>query len=170
MKIAFVVGHTPYSKGAYSQTLGSSEWDLFNLYFDKFKAVGDVFVHDNKLGYTSRQKEMANKTRDYDLVFELHFNASNGSAKGCEALYYHRNETARKICFAFCEHYTDLTGAKNRGTKALNDASDRGFGFVYYQKPTAIILEPFFGDNAEDCEMFNIDLFIDAIKYASSNF
>ena len=62
MKIAFVVGHTPYSKGAYSERLGSSEWDLFNLYFDKFKAVGDVFIHDNKLGYTSRQKEMATKT------------------------------------------------------------------------------------------------------------
>ena len=27
------------------------------------------------LGYTSRQKEMAKKTRDFDIVFELHFNA-----------------------------------------------------------------------------------------------
>ena len=113
---------------------------------------------------------MANKTRDYDLVFELHFNAANTKAKGCEALYYHRNETARKICFAFCDKYTELTGAKNRGTKALNDANDRGFGFVYYQKPTAIILEPFFGDNTEDCNLFNIDLFIDAIKYSIDNF
>lgn len=170
MKIAFIVGHTPYSKGAFSKTLDSYEWDFYNLYFDKFNEVGDVFIHDNDNGYTSRQKEMANKTRDYDLVFELHFNAANTKAKGCEALYYHRNETARKICFAFCDKYTELTGAKNRGTKALNDTNDRGFGFVYYQKPTAIILEPFFGDNTEDCNLFNIDLFIDAIKYSIDNF
>ena len=170
MKIAFIVGHTPYSKGAYSDYFNSSEWDLFNSYFDWFKEVGDVFIHDNNLGYTSRQKEMATKTREYDLVFELHFNASNGKAKGCEALHYHRNETARKICFAFCEKYTELTGAKNRGTKALNDGSDRGFGFVYYQKPTAIILEPFFGDNKEDCNKFSIDAFLDSIKYAVNNF
>lgn len=170
MKIAFIVGHTPYSKGAFSKTLDSYEWDFYNLYFDKFNEVGDVFIHDNDNGYTSRQKEMANKTRDYDLVFELHFNAANTKAKGCEALYYHRNETARKICFAFCDKYRELTGAKNRGTKALNDANDRGFGFVYYQKPTAIILEPFFGDNTEDCNLFNIDLFIDAIKYSIDNF
>lgn len=170
MKIAFIVGHTPYSKGAFSKTLDVYEWDFYNLYFNKFNEVGDVFIHDNDKGYTSRQKEMANKTRDYDLVFELHFNAANTKAKGCEALYYHRNETARKICFAFCDKYTELTGAKNRGTKALNDANDRGFGFVYYQKPTAIILEPFFGDNTEDCNLFNIDLFIDAIKYSIDNF
>ena len=170
MKIAFIVGHTPFSKGAFSKILDSYEWDFYNLYFDRFNEMGDVFIHDNKLGYTSRQKEMATKTRDYDLVFELHFNASNGTAHGCEALHYHRNETARKICFAFCEKYTELTGAKNRGTKALNDGSDRGFGFVYYQKPTAIILEPFFGDNKEDCNKFSIDAFLDSIKYAVNNF
>jgi N-acetylmuramoyl-L-alanine amidase len=170
MKIALVVGHTPYSKGAFSEYFNSSEFDFYNSHFERLNEIGDVFIHDNDLGYTSRQKAMASKTRDYDVVFEIHFNASNGSAQGCEALYYHRNETARKICFAFCQNYTDLTGVKNRGTKALNDAGDRGFGFVYNQKPTAIILEPFFGDNKKDCEMFNIDVFVDAIKYAVNNF
>jgi len=170
MKIGFVIGHTPFNKGAYSKYLNSSEWDFYNSFFDKLNAVGNVFIHDNDYGYTSRQKEMAKKTRDFDIVFELHFNASNGSAHGCEALHYHLNETAKKICVAFCEDYTCQTGAKNRGAKKLVNSGDRGYGFVYYQKPTAIILEPFFGDNIEDCKRFNIDIFISSIKHALNNF
>ena len=170
MKIAFIVGHTPFNKGAFSKYLNSNEWDFYNSFFDKLNAVGDVFIHDNDLGYTSRQKEMSKKTRDFDIVFELHFNASNGSAHGCEALHYHLNETAEKICIAFCEDYTSQTGAKNRGAKKLSNKNDRGFGFVNYQKPTAIILEPFFGDNIEDCKRFNIDIFTSSIKHALNNF
>ena len=97
MGIAFVIGHTPYSKGAFSKYFNSSEWDFYNKYFTKINAVGNVFVHDNDLGYTSRQKEMSKKTRDFDIVFELHFNASNGTAHGCEALHYHLNDTAKKL-------------------------------------------------------------------------
>jgi len=41
----------------------------------------------------------------------------------------------------------------------LKDGS-RGFGFVQKQKPTALILEPFFGSNVEDCQKF------DLVKYA----
>lgn len=170
MGIAFVIGHTPYSKGAFSKYFNSTEWDLYNSYFDKFKVVGDVFIHDNDLGYTSRQKEMAKKTREFDIVFEIHFNASNGSANGCEALHYNHNETAQKICNKFCEDYTSQTGAKNRGAKKLSNSGDRGYGFVYYQKPTAIILEPFFGDNIEDCKKFDIDIFLSSIKHAINNF
>ena len=148
MGIAFVIGHTPYSKGAFSKYFNSSEWDFYNKYFTKINAVGNVFVHDNDLGYTSRQKEMAKKTRDFDIVFELHFNASNWTAHGCEALHYHLNDTAKKISEVFCEDYTKQTGAKNRGAKKLSNSGDRGYGFVSCQKPTAIILEPFFGDSA----------------------
>jgi len=170
MGIAFVIGHTPYSKGAFSKYFNSSEWDFYNKYFTKINSVGNVFVHDNDLGYTSRQKEMAKKTKDFDIVFELHFNASNGTANGCEALHYHLNETAEKISEVFCEDYTRQTGAKNRGAKKLSNSGDRGYGFVSCQKPTAIILEPFFGDNIEDCKKFDIDVFISSIKYAINNF
>lgn len=170
MGIAFVIGHTPYSKGAFSKYFNSSEWDLYNSYFDKFSSIGNVFIHDNDYGYTTRQKEMAKKTREFDIVFEIHFNAANGSAHGCEALYYNLNETAKKISEAFCEDYTRQTGAKNRGAKRLKNSNERGYGFVSYQKPTAIILEPFFGDNIEDCKRFDIDIFISSIKHAINNF
>ena len=35
MGIAFVIGHTPYSKGAFSKYFNSSEWDFYNKYFTK---------------------------------------------------------------------------------------------------------------------------------------
>ena len=48
MGIAFIIGHTPFSKGAFSGYFNSSEWDFYNKYFTKLKAVGNVFIHDNR--------------------------------------------------------------------------------------------------------------------------
>ena len=38
--------------------------------------------------------------------------------------------------------------------------------FVFNQKPNAIILEPFFGDNLEDCLSFNINTMLRALNNA----
>ena len=170
MKTAFIIGHTPYSKGAFSNYFNDYEFNFWSSFIPKFEDIGDVFIHDNKLGYTSRQKEMAKKTRNYDLVLELHFNAANELANGCEALYYYRNEKSRKLCEVFCSDFTQRTGIKNRGAKRLVDASDRGYGFVYNQKPAAIILEPFFGDNKKDCNLFAIDDFLSSVKVMIKSF
>ncbi len=164
MKTAFVIGHTPYGKGAFSKHLKKYEFDFYLSFKDDLEKMGDVFVHDNNLGYTSRQKAMGKNTKEYDLVFELHFNAANGKAGGCEALHYFRNDKASLVCDFFCESFCEKTGIKNRGGKELSNAEQRGYGFVYYQKPTAIILEPFFGDNENDCEKFNSESLLKTIK------
>lgn len=170
MKVAFIIGHNPYSKGAFSNYFNDFEFDFWSSFSSNLESFGDVFIHDNKLGYTSRQKEMAKKTRDYDLVFELHFNAANKLAHGCEALYYYANEKSRKLCESFCSDFTQRTGIKNRGAKRLVDKTERGFGFVYYQKPAAVILEPFFGDNEVDCSLFSIDDFVKSLKKVINDF
>lgn len=167
MRIAFVIGHTKLSKGAYSSYFELMEYDFWKQFECDLKKVGDVFFHNYLIhGYTSKQKSIAKKTKDYDVVFELHFNSANTRANGCEALYFYTNNQTKRISQDFCDKYTSLTGARNRGAKELYNKEQRGFGFVKEQKASAIILEPFFGDNLLDSARFDIDKFLKAVKYA----
>lgn len=165
LKIAFVVGHTSFSKGKYSEYFKRKEFTFWKGFECELKEIGDVFYHNSlNFSYTSRQKEMSKKTRNYDLVFELHFNSFNTTTSGCEAFYFLGNKQTRKIASNFCRHYSLLSKTRNRGEKSLWNKSQNGFGFVKEQKPNAILLEPFFGDNENDCKCFNINNFILSIK------
>lgn len=164
-KFAFVIGHTPFAdKGAYSETLQKTEFELFKKFADSYlQELGDVFVHDSSISsYTQRQKDTAQKTKDYQYTFELHFNAAGIQANGAESLYYYKNEKSKKISEKFCELMKLKMNIKSRGAKPLKDG-DRGFGFVYYQKPTALVLEPFFGSSPEDCEKFDTQKYKEVI-------
>lgn len=164
-KVAFIIGHTKFSQGAYSKTFGKTEYQFYNDLKPRLQLLGDVFTHNPLIpSYTKRQINTAKKTANYDLVIELHFNSFDGIAKGVEALYYYNSLIANKTADKFCEEYSFLTGVKNRIAKGLSDKSQRGFGFVKYQKPVAILLEPFFGDNPFDCMKYNEDLFLNAIE------
>jgi len=165
MKVAFVIGHHKLSKGAFSKWFQRKEYDFWKGFECELKEVGDVFYHDQFIfGYNSRQRAMAKKTKDYDVVFEVHFNSFKGETQGCEALYYHTNEKTKDICDKFCFVYSSLSDGNSRGSKPLSNDKQRGFGFVYYQRTNAVILEPFFGDNYTDCSKFEINKFIDAVK------
>ena len=172
-KFAFVIGHTSKDKGAFSTFLQVSEFDLFKEFANKhLSEIGDIFLHDETItGYTQRQADTATKTTSYEYVFELHFNAATPAAEGCEALYYTGNTKAQRIAEKFCSLMVHFLDMKNRGAKSLN-ASDRGFGFVSKQKPTALILEPFFGSNEDDCRNFKQDKYkkviFDLIEYINT--
>jgi N-acetylmuramoyl-L-alanine amidase len=161
MRVAIVIGHHMFAKGVFSRWFGKSEFDFFWSMKEDFKKMGfDVYRHNPLIpSYTMRQRVMAKKTRSYDLVIELHFNASNGKAKGCECLYYFNSYEGEKLSQFLCNTYSMLTGCFNRGAKPLY-SKDRGYGFVSSQKPTAVLFEPFFGDNDMDCIRFNKDKFL----------
>ena len=165
MKVAIVIGHTKKDKGAYSEHLKISEWDLFKQVIEKDLLLDvDMFLHDPEISsYTKRQELTAKNTQFYDLVFECHFNAANTKAQGCEALYYHGSKSGKNIATKFVEIWSKETGIKNRGAKPLN-VGDNGYGFVMKTKGTAVLLEPFFGDNANDCDKWNADVFVKVIK------
>jgi len=164
MKIAFVIGHTEKDKGAFSTTLNKSEWDLFKD-IKELEEIGDVIVHDKSISsYKARQENTAkHKTKDYDIVFELHFNAANGKAQGCEALYYKGSFESMSIASDFCKIWGEKTGIKIRGAKSL-DVGSRGYEFVQSTKGVAVLLEPFFGDNIEDCQKWSSEKFIETLK------
>ena len=155
MKIAFVVGHHEKAKGANSPHFNKKEWDFYNevlSYIDK----ANVFYHDSEIGgYVTRIKDTASRLNkeNFDLVVCLHFNASrNHTATGCETLYYYRSGKGKAYVAKFSEVVHDWTGLRNRGVRALMNVQDRGFAAVYYPKAPTILIEPFFGDNKNDCK------------------
>ena len=153
MKVAFVIGHNKNSKGAYSKELGFSEWDYWNdFYINELCNLGELFNHSLSSSYTSRQKAMADITKYYDLVFELHFNAGSSSANGVEALIYSGNNKMKIISELYCKLMNEKFSLKNRGCK--EKSSGNGFGFLKHTKGDAILLEPFFGSNKSDCKKY----------------
>lgn len=164
MKIAIVVGHHRLSKGAKSIYL-PSEWDLMKEVAENLKDVADVFYHNPNIGgYGARQRAMGKRTANYDIVFELHYNAASPQANGCEALYYFSNKEGKRIAEKFCNMVSQFMGIKNRGSKALHSDNQRGYGFVYNMKGTAIILEPFFGTSEKDVTLFHKAKYADMLR------
>lgn len=166
MKVAFIIGHNEKDKGAYSQYLNTTEWDLYSSMKNELNCIGDVYVHDKTINsYTQRCINISKRIGDkYDLVIALHFNSFNTVANGCEAFYWHSNKDGFNYAKKFVKGYCTLTGSRPRGAKPYETKTQRGAGEVYYPKNTAILLEPFFGDNKEDCERFCVDKFLQAIK------
>lgn len=166
-KKAFIIGHHEKSKGAYSDTLETSEWDFYKSMEEDLKEIGDVFTHNSDiLSYTQRCIETGKRVGDdYDMVICLHFNSvSNEEANGVECLYYGSNKKGKYLSKLFNSNMSRDMGYKNRGIKPILRDNQRGFGELYYVKPTAILIEPFFGSNKEDCERFDKTKFLEILK------
>jgi len=157
MRTAFVIGHHEKSKGALSKHFNLREWDFYN---EVVSHMGDVsvFYHDENIsGYTTRVKNTASKINKFpfDLVIELHFNSAvDERANGCETLYYFASKKGKQYAELFSSVVTSETGIKTRngGLKPLTNKNDRGFASVYYTTAPTILIEPFFGNNTEDCK------------------
>lgn len=161
-KVAFVIGHYEIDKGAYSNHLGVSEWNYWNMFYDQYLIdLGDKFIHPKNSSYTQRQSITAEKTKDYDLVFELHFNASSPQAHGVESLVYFSNDKMKKVGQFYCDEM-EFKGLTNRGVKAITGGN--GYGFLKATNNDAILLEPFFGSNESDCNIYNHQKHYEAIK------
>jgi N-acetylmuramoyl-L-alanine amidase len=163
-KIVFLIGHTEKDKGAFSPHLKKSEWQLFKDLETELTKIGDVFYHDPKIkSYRQRQTETAKLTYNYKTVIELHFNSLDKEfANGAEVLYYFNSARGKFLATNFLELWCERTEIKNRGAKAVNLGN--GGEFLKKTKGTALLLEPFFGSNAEDCSRWNEQTFIDVLK------
>jgi len=153
--VAFVVGHHNKAKGFHSPIIGD-EYDFWFYYAQAYlKKLGKVFLHnENNSSYSGRQVEMAEKTKDFDLVFELHFNAHNEHAEGAHAMYYAKSTTGRMLAFKFTELMQKRMNIEQDYNFPVSSSSTRGGQFILKQKPTALLLEPFFADNENDVNKF----------------
>ena len=177
MKTAIVIGHIPSAQGATSKHLEINQVTEFSYFKDFAETdlidVCDVFIHEDIKGYETRQKVMAERTKEYDLVFELHYNSFNTKAKGVEALHYYKNQNTKLIAQKFSELVHEKMDIPIRGNRgAIGLSKGNGYGFVKNMKGWALVLEPFFGDNKSDCEKFDKSKFkeviVEVIEYAKT--
>lgn len=170
-KVAVLVGHRQNVQGAYSPFLKQTEFEFNTQIAKQLKDVADVFYRPdtpNTIEVT-RIKEVISQinSSDYDLVIELHFNASgNELAHGCEALYFHNNTKGKALADCFIDKMNELIGIKKRSSTPIYSKEQRGGTFILCNKATAILLEPFFGSNREDCNKISqhIDWYVQILK------
>jgi N-acetylmuramoyl-L-alanine amidase len=146
-KIAVVVGHDQIEQGAFSNILKQSE---YAYYSELVKLLPfDIYYRSTRGSYMDKMRELASRVngKGYTLIVELHFNSFNGKANGTEALYYHKSTTGKRWAEIYCKNICKEYGTVNRGAKGISGGN--GFGFVNSMDAPAIVLEPFFGDNAE---------------------
>ncbi|MCC0720609.1 N-acetylmuramoyl-L-alanine amidase [Clostridioides sp. ZZV14-6105] len=155
MKICITVGHSILKSGACTSADGVVNEYQYNkslapVLADIFRKEGhkvDVIICPERQ-FKSKSEEKSYKIPrvnggGYDLLIELHLNASDGQGKGSEVLYYSNKglEYANRICKKLG------TVFRNRGARL-----DKGLYILNSSKPTAILIESFFCDNKEDYE------------------
>lgn len=128
---------------------------------DKLEAAGltaQVLADYPVRGYGAAMKWVGKKA--YELgakcAVELHFNSSDrASASGHEWLYYKTSQRGRALAHRLDEAMAlARPDAKRRGVKPLGDPSERGYEFVRSTPCPSVVLEPFFGSNAQECLEF----------------
>lgn len=156
MKAAILVGHRASKPGAKSEYLGKTEFQFNSEIAERLKDVADVYYrpegsNSDRLMIEKVVAEI-NQT-DYDIVIELHFNShTNTSANGCECLYYHTNAKGMALANYFVNEVSGRIGIKKRRLIPIDSTGQRGGTFIVKCAATALLVEPFFGSNAEDCE------------------
>jgi len=146
--IVLIRGHKSIAPGAKSVS-GLHEW----YYWEQVEKL--IHVPNKSIHFVNREGtgisgsvERAAKHKP-DLIIQLHFNAFNGKAHGCEALYA---SPSKKIATEWCKFTAKELGRKNRGAKSV-DRVGRGRTNVNHAQsaaPQAFLIEPFFGDNSKD--------------------
>lgn len=180
MKIALIVGHEKKSKGAFSKTLGKSEYDwngdLANkaqAYAKSIGAEAPIFLRD-QVGISGAYRN-ALKVKP-DALIEIHFNAADGKASGTETLYNDAGDAKNVHEVIFAKKVNDamvkVLGLKDRGIKK-RQPGDRGYGNINQTKSVpSILIETGFGDNPKDARAMeaNKDKLAKAIINATVDF
>ncbi len=172
MKLAIIVGHNPVKQGAQKVDTNATEFDfnerLSHQLQGKESTFGletKVFLRKPGMGYSKEIREVYDRVNmwDADASIELHFNASNNpAAHGSEVLTSGTplsgvlgHAVNASICNAF--HLRD------RGIHTVAPEERGGKSLVSGRCP-AILIEPFFGSNVNDCrKISNLESLADAI-------
>lgn len=151
MKILLVAGHGGGDSGAVGN--GYREADLTRevaaRLSDILKSCCDVSVFDIKKNLYQYQKKNGNiNFKDYDLVFEIHFNAGGG--EGSEILK-HINTYTKAVDNNILLNLSD-EGFKNRGVKPRKDLYN--MNVCYRQGVPCSLLEVCFIDSSNDIKLY----------------
>ena len=95
-----------------------------------------------------------------DIFISLHMNAYDSRAEGTEVLYYQGSAGGKYYADAISNSISDALGTVNRGAKARDLLELRSTSMI------AVIVEPIFCDNPNDCTLYNAQRTAEAIFYA----
>ena len=157
MKIALTVGHSLLKNGCYTSADGTRyggcneyKWcksfskQVANALRKKGHKVTRIVCPEKK--FTSGIQEKIYKLNlinsgNYDLVIELHLNASDPKAEGTEVLY--KSSTGKKYADKVQKQLSSVF--ENRGTKQRTDLY-----ILNGTKPPAVLIETFFCTSKSD--------------------
>lgn len=160
MQVAIIVGHTLAKPGAKSPAFGH-EYGYNRIFADKIywelrnRKIPSVIFYKDGLEQSAVARQVNEYARGYTVAVELHFNAFNGEASGTETLY-DADPPEGKILAAIvqrkmCEAL-GRTGEADRGARLIGKG-DRGHYNLASLSVPACLVEPFFGDNPEECAL-----------------
>lgn len=153
-KVCIIVGHGKSKTGGYDSGALSSDGKIqeFRIAKEIAKYAADylgcsLMNYNGDLYLTDRIKKV--NAEDYDFVAEIHLNAGGG--KGVEVYYYHDSPTGLKVSEEICNEIENSLSVVNRGPKVrLGKNGKDYFAIIRDTKPTAILVETVFIDNASD--------------------
>lgn len=155
-KIAILVGHGNGDSGAIGWN--KVEEHNYNSFVAEFLAQTDL-KKEIKVFYKSKSGWAGTYPRvllfNPDLTIELHLNAANGKAVGCEVLCLENDESSASIGRQFALDFTTTFNRRMRGDKGIKwlDSGSRGYGNLVAAKavsPKSILVEPFFIDTESE--------------------
>jgi N-acetylmuramoyl-L-alanine amidase len=168
MKLAIIVGHTSDRPGAKAgPPLNKHEYEFMSeCAIDIWRIARElgldcqIFKRDG-IGIEGVTKEVNGWTEKIDLAcsVELHFNSAlDIKAHGVETLYVRPSKWAemvhREQVYSLTENKGDaLVKPRDRGLKMLS-VVDRGYSNMNNLKAPSCLVEPFFGSNKTDTELF----------------
>lgn len=153
-KVCIIVGHGKSKSGGYDSGAVSRDGKVqeFKVAKEIAKYAADylgcsLMNYNGDLYLTDRIKKV--NAADYDFIAEIHLNAGGG--KGVEVFYYHDSPTGLKVSEEICNEIEQTLSVVNRGPKVrLGENGKDYFAIIRDTKPTAILVETVFIDNASD--------------------
>ena len=158
MKIAIVVGHNARAQGAVRVTDGRTEFDwnsdLAEMISEIEPTMIKVFYRVAGGGYSAQIRRVYAEVDTWgaDVSLELHFNAASPAAHGCETL---TSGTSGSLLLAENVHREIISAlpVRDRGLKLRSQGQGRGWLSLWAGRAPAVLLEPYFGSNVNECHM-----------------
>ena len=158
MKILLVSGHV----GGYNKckATGVNEGDLNIELVKKLKVILDNYAEVSVYPY-ERDMYKDNKNgclkvnfKDYDYIFEVHFNAAGGGARGMSVQLHSKYKGGISVEQAIANNIAAI-GFKKRGTNGIARRSDlMNMNSCYNRGVDYALLETCFYDNADDLALY----------------
>lgn len=156
MKIAIVIGHNREAQGAVRVTDGVSEYAWNGRLAEAIQSLNPAQVRvfrrtPFEAGYSAELRAAYAQVDAWgaDVSAELHFNAAIAGATGTETLF--ASVRGREVATVVQAAMVGALGLRDRGL-VHRPAGSRGSASLISGKAPAVLLEPYFGSNALDCQ------------------